>query len=122
MNTKSHPPLRELAPAEVKQLFDAGEILLVDVREPPEYEAERIPGAVLFPLSTFDAKALPPDQPRRVVFHCGSGKRSAAAAAQRLLAGVGEVAHMSGGIEAWKQARLPVIRLDPATGQPVRVG
>ena len=114
-----HTPLHELAPAEVKRLLETKRILLIDVREPHEYEAERISGALLFPLSTFDAAALPPDEPRRLVFHCGSGKRSAAAAALRVLTGVHSVAHMTGGIQAWKSAGLPVIKLDPETGQPV---
>ena len=56
-------------------------------REPEEYAAERISGALLYPLSTFDAATLPDDGPRRVVFHCGSGKRSLAAAERRLAAG-----------------------------------
>jgi rhodanese-related sulfurtransferase len=113
-----HSPLHELAPTEVKHLLDTRKIVLIDVREPHEYEAERIAGALLFPLSTFEAAALPPDEPRRVVFHCGSGKRSAAAAALRVLTGIHSVAHMTGGIQAWKSAGLPVIKLDPETGKP----
>jgi rhodanese-related sulfurtransferase len=95
--------------AEVAQLLSAGKLLLVDVREPAEYAAERIPGALLYPLSTFDATALPEDGLRRVVFHCGSGKRSLAAAERRLAAGQASAAHMGGGIAAWKAAGLPVI-------------
>lgn len=119
MNAQCGPGLRELSPQELKAQLDAGEVLLVDVREPSEFEAERIPGALLFPLSTFDAARLPPDGERRVVFHCGSGKRSAAAAGQRLAAGAPSTAHLAGGIGAWKAAGLPVIVLDPGTGQPV---
>jgi rhodanese-related sulfurtransferase len=113
--------LRELAPGEVKALLDAGKVLLVDVREPDEYAAERIPGAVLYPLSTFDSTALPPDESRGVVFHCGSGKRSMLAAHQRKEGGYPEVTHMKGGIAAWKAAGLPLIRLDPVTGKPTRM-
>ncbi|HWX36223.1 MAG TPA: rhodanese-like domain-containing protein [Steroidobacteraceae bacterium] len=98
-----------LEPAEVARLLSAGRLLLVDVREPAEYAAERIPGALLYPLSTFDAAALPEDGLRRVVFHCGSGKRSLAAAERRLAAGQASAAHMRGGIAAWKAAGLPVI-------------
>ncbi len=107
-----------LSASQVSALLEAGSILLVDVREPAEYGAERIPGALLFPLSTFDAGKLPPDQERRVVFHCGSGKRSAAACEQRLGAGAPRAAHLGGGIAAWKSAGLRVIRIDSATGQP----
>lgn len=119
MNGQCGPGLQDLSPQELQAELDAGRVLLVDVREPSEYEAERIPGALLFPLSTFDATRLPPDGDRRIVFQCGSGKRSAAAAGQRLAAGAPRTAHLAGGIGAWKAAGLPVIVLDPATGQPV---
>jgi|SRR5690348_14175865 rhodanese-related sulfurtransferase len=109
--------LEELSPRQVAELLNGHEILLVDVREPDEYAAQRIAGALLFPLSTLDALALPPDGPRRVVFQCGSGKRSALAAQARFAAGAPRAAHLTGGIGAWKAAGLPVLQLDPATGK-----
>ncbi len=107
--TKHSTPIETLEPAEVARLLRAGKLLLIDVREPAEYEAERIAGALLYPLSTFDAALLPDDGPRRVVFHCGSGKRSLTAAERRLAAGQSHAAHLGGGIAAWKAAGLPVI-------------
>jgi rhodanese-related sulfurtransferase len=85
-------------------------IVLVDVREPQEYANERIEGALLFPLSTFDPKALPDSGERKVVFHCGSGVRSARAAEACMAAGIAHDAHLEGGIQAWKAARLPTVR------------
>jgi rhodanese-related sulfurtransferase len=117
MNQPPTSAIEDLAPQKVADLLNARKILLVDVREPDEYAAERIAGALLFPLTTLDALALPPDEPRRVVFQCGSGKRSAVAAQARLAAGASRVAHLAGGIGAWKAAGLPVIRIDPATGR-----
>jgi rhodanese-related sulfurtransferase len=102
-------PIETLDAAEVARLLNAGKLLLIDVREPSEYASERIPGALLYPLSTFDATALPDDGSRRIVFHCGSGKRSLVAAERRLAAGQVNAAHMGGGIAAWKAAGLPVI-------------
>ena len=110
MSTHS-TPIETLNPAEVARLLRAGKLLLIDVREPTEYASERIAGALLYPISTFDATALPDDGSRRVVFHCGSGKRSLAAAERRLAAGQAHAAHMGGGIAAWKAAGLPVISL-----------
>ena len=105
-----HPPKVEtLDPTEVSRLLEAGKVLLIDVREPAEYAAERIQGAFLYPLSTFDAKVLPADGARRVVFHCAGGKRSLDAAEKRLSAGSAHATHMGGGITAWKTAGLPVI-------------
>ena len=114
--------ITELEPRDVKALLDAGRIILIDVREPTEYAAERIHGALLYPLSTFDPVTLPPDDAREVVFHCGSGKRSLAAAQQRLRAGAAQARHMSGGIGAWRAAGLPTIRIDPATGAVIDAG
>lgn len=109
----------ELDPEEVKELLDAGKILLIDVREPVEYHTERIPGALLYPLSTFDATLLPADDSRRVVFHCAAGGRSLTAARQRMAATGQPAAHMTGGLAEWRAAGLPVIRIDPRTGRPV---
>ena len=101
--------IETLDPTEVARLLAAGKLLLIDVREAGEYAAERIQGALLYPLSTFDASVLPHDGARRVVFHCAAGKRSLAAAEKRLAAGSPHAAHMGGGIAAWKAAGLPVI-------------
>ena len=46
------------SPEQVDAALKAGEIILVDVREPGEYENERIPGALLLPLSTFEKPRL----------------------------------------------------------------
>jgi rhodanese-related sulfurtransferase len=108
--------LKEHSPAQVKALLADRSILLVDVREPAEYAGARIHGALLFPLSSFDPAALPPPDKVRLVFHCGSGKRSAMAAARCAEAGIDHHEHMAGGIQAWIASGLPTITLDPASG------
>src|SRR5579871_562577 len=110
--------ITEYDPEEVKTLLDAGRILLIDVREPTEFAAERIPGAMLYPLSTFDANQIPPDESRQVVFSCAAGGRSLTAARQRRALGQ-PAAHLAGGISEWKAAGLPTIRMDPRTGRPL---
>ena len=110
--------LHEMTPTEVHDGLRARSIVLIDVREPQEYVNERIHGALLFPLSTFDPAALPVGE-RPVVLHCGSGKRSAMAVAKCIDAGVPVTAHLKGGIQAWKHARFPTISLDPNTGAVV---
>lgn len=119
MNQGIHREIEELTAQQVAGLLRDRRIILVDVRESDEYATQRIPGALLYPLSTFDASMLPPDGDRPVVFHCGSGKRSASAARARIAAGAGRAAHLEGGIAAWAAAGLAVIRLDPSTGKPV---
>lgn len=109
--------LHELDATQVHALLRARQAVLIDVREPAEFEAERIPGALLFPLSGFDPESLPLDGSKRIIFQCGTGRRSAQAA-QRLLAGGGdEASHLSGGLKAWKEAGLPLTKLDPSSGR-----
>ncbi|WP_300297737.1 rhodanese-like domain-containing protein [Ferrovibrio sp.] len=111
-------PILDMTPAEVQAGLRSGRVFLVDVREPAEYAAERIHGAFLYPLSTFDPKALPNDGDRLLVFHCGSGKRSQTAIGLCQQDGLDHHRHLAGGIMSWKVAGLPVIGIDPATGRP----
>lgn len=109
--------MENFTPRDVARWLAERAILLIDVREPDEYAVERIHGALLYPLSSFDPRALPDPGDRKVVFQCGSGMRSAKAMAACADAGVDFAGHMAGGIQAWKKAGLPVIATDPATGQ-----
>ena len=111
--------LRELDPKDVYEAIQAGQAVLIDVREPGEFGSERIHGASLHPLSTFDPEALPVDKTRDVVFHCGSGKRSMDALKRCEKAGVPITAHVQGGLMAWKAAGLPTVAIDPATGRVI---
>ena len=104
-------------PAQIRDALARGEIVLIDVREPGEYASERIHGALLYPLSTFDPAALPDEIGKQVVLQCGSGKRSEIAFRKAIAAGVKVRSHMVGGIMAWKQAGLPVVKTNPDTGQ-----
>jgi len=95
-----------------------GGTLLVDVREDYEHAEERIDGAILRPLSSFDADAIRREAgSRRVIFHCRSGKRSLDAA-ERYRRSDEATFHLAGGIEGWKSAGKAVIRPAKA-GLPV---
>jgi rhodanese-related sulfurtransferase len=91
---------------ELKKGLADGSVLLVDVREPNEFAAGRIPGSILNPLQRFDPKALPSATPgKRVVLSCRSGKRSLTALALAQQAGRDDVrAHYPGGFQEWAQA------------------
>ena len=89
---------------ELKAKMDAGEdFLLVDVREPAEYEIVSIPGAVLIPkgeiLNGSALAQLPQD--KEIVLHCKSGVRSAEALAALKAAGLKNSVHVQGGVLAW---------------------
>ena len=101
------PRVHDLTPEDVARGLADGRMLLVDVREPNETAIERIPGAVLLPLSTFDPAELPDAAGRALVFSCASGIRSIKAAEIAQAAGLPHNAHLAGGLKAWKAAGLP---------------
>jgi len=90
--------------AELQEWQQAGkDVLLVDVREPAEYEIVRIPDSVLIPkdriLSGEALAELPQD--RQIVLYCKSGVRSAEALATVKAAGFRDAVHLQGGVLAW---------------------
>jgi len=90
---------------ELKAKMDAGEdFVLVDVREPAEYEIVKIPGSVLIPKGEIlDGSALAQlPQDRQIVLHCKSGVRSAEALAAVKAAGLTNSVHVQGGVLAWQ--------------------
>lgn len=88
----------------VKIWLDRNEIMLVDVRETPEFEREHIAGALLLPLSTLEPDMFPSLPGKKVVLHCAVGKRSEAAGKMLLKEGHQSIIHMAGGLDAWKAA------------------
>lgn len=101
-----------ITPVELAERLERGDdIDLVDVREEYEWEIGRIPGARLAPLSSFDTSLDSFDARRDTVLYCKVGVRSYHAAEQLLAAGIGNVAHLSGGIVRWREdvdAAVPV--------------
>jgi rhodanese-related sulfurtransferase len=100
------PQIVDLDREAVKQGLSDGSILLVDVREPHEFAAGHIPGAVSNPLSTFDPSALP--EGRRIVFSCAAGIRSVRAMEFAQAAGRDIREHYKGGFKDWAAAGEPV--------------
>jgi molybdopterin/thiamine biosynthesis adenylyltransferase/rhodanese-related sulfurtransferase len=86
------------------------DFVLIDVREPNEYEINSIPGSVLIPKGDFlngsALEQLPSDKP--VVLHCKSGVRSAECLAIVKGAGYADAVHVGGGVVAW------VNQIDPS--------
>lgn len=103
-------PDSTITPPQLRDLMASGaEIALIDVREPAEWEINRISGAVLIPKSDFDSgaglAALAPDAV--AVLYCKTGVRSAQVLETLRQAGFSGVRHLQGGIVAWAQQLEP---------------
>lgn len=92
----------------VKAGLADGSILIVDVREPHEFAAGRIPGSLSMPLSRFDPTELPRGEGRRIVFSCAAGVRSMHAIAAAQGAGLALQEHYRGGFKEWLASGEPV--------------
>lgn len=92
---------------QLKERLDNGEkLLLIDCREPAEYEEYNI-GATLIPLGDIQNGTLGPLEGKKeeeVIIHCRSGKRSAAACLHLETLGFKKTVNVEGGILAWKEA------------------
>jgi rhodanese-related sulfurtransferase len=92
----------QISPAEVKTRMDRGEkLMLVDVREPWEYELCRIEGAKLVPLGSLAANVNGLLGVDEVICYCHHGMRSLDAATWLRFQGIEKAKSLSGGIERW---------------------
>jgi adenylyltransferase/sulfurtransferase len=92
----------EITSVELKQRIDRGERLkIVDVREPNEYQINRIPGSVLIPLGDVPKRVNEIDPNDEIVVHCKTGGRSAKAADFLRSVGYKRVLNLKGGVLDW---------------------
>src|SRR6201988_2743875 len=92
----------EITPAELKARFDRGDnVVLVDVREPWEFEICLINGAKLLPLGTLVASLNPLPEVDELICYCHHGMRSMDAAAWLRCQGFERAKSLAGGIERW---------------------
>jgi rhodanese-related sulfurtransferase len=92
----------EITPAEAKRRLDGGEkLLLVDVREPWEFEICRIEGAKLIPMGSIPANLQALDTDEDVICYCHHGMRSFDVAVWLRAQGVESAKSLAGGIERW---------------------
>jgi adenylyltransferase/sulfurtransferase len=92
----------EITSVELKQRLDRGDKLkIVDVREPNEYQINRIPGSELIPLGDVPKRVNELDPNDEIVVHCKMGGRSAKAADFLRSVGYKKVLNLKGGILDW---------------------
>jgi len=100
----------ELTPVELKQRLDRGEkVLLVDVREPWEFDVCRIEGAKLIPMGQIPANLQSLDVDDDVICYCHHGMRSLDVAVWLRNQGVASAKSLAGGIERWSQEIDPQV-------------
>lgn len=104
---------REVSLLEVKDVqekMSQGEFILIDVREPDEWQGGRLPKAVHIPRGilemTMERSFKDPAKP--IILYCAGGGRSAVAAQALKKMGFEDVASMEGGFEGWKRSGFPV--------------
>jgi rhodanese-related sulfurtransferase len=108
------PDVDHIHPTEGRRRVDAGALLL-DVRNPDEWQAGHAEGAAWIPMSQLAERQeeLPTD--REIVVICKTGSRSAQVAKALLAAGYGAV-NVAGGSEAWQAAGLAIVTDDGRPG------
>jgi sulfur-carrier protein adenylyltransferase/sulfurtransferase len=102
VTTASSANPTEITSVELKERLDRGDALkIVDVREPNEYQINRIPGSTLIPLGDVPKRYGELDPDEEIVVHCKMGGRSAKAAAFLRSVGFKNVLNLKGGILDW---------------------
>ncbi len=109
--------IQSLSVEQALSLHGAADVLFVDLRDPREIQREgRIPGAFACPRGMLEFWVDPESpyakpvftEPKRFLFYCAGGWRSALAAKTVQDMGLDNVAHITGGFSAWKQSGGPV--------------
>ena len=103
---------KRLTPALLTALINRNDALVVDVSAAADFDKGRIAGSKNLPLSSFDPehKVFGKQKERPVALVCRTGTGSADAAKRLLKAGFTQVHWLEGGVAAWQQADLPLVR------------
>jgi rhodanese-related sulfurtransferase len=102
--------IQSLPPAQAVQLMNHHGALIVDVRDPKEFQSGHIRKALNFPLSDLSKRVSELDKfkAKSIVLCCDTGQRSARAATLLRKQGFGSVHNLAGGINRWRTENLPV--------------
>lgn len=97
--------MNEIDPLALKARLDQGdELLLLDVREPWEYEICRIQGSTPIPMKEVPGRMVELEEAEEVVVICHHGMRSAQVATFLARSGMANVMNLAGGIDAWARS------------------
>jgi phage shock protein E len=106
------PGVRALRAAEAAPLLDDPDVVVLDIRTPPEVAQARLPGAVAldFYAPDFSQQLAQLDRSATYLMYCRSGNRSASARGLMTQLGFEDVVDVRGGIIEWVDAGLPIER------------
>lgn len=113
MVRKARAAIKEVTPAETKAMLDAKEkIIVLDVRDKPEFDEGHIPGAINISRGMLEFKAalIMPDKDSRIIVYCGVDLRGPLATRTLNELGYHNAVNMSGGLKVWKEAGFPIIK------------
>jgi molybdopterin/thiamine biosynthesis adenylyltransferase/rhodanese-related sulfurtransferase len=118
-DTERAQTIEEIEPFEAAEEINGGDVVLIDTREPHEYQDAHLEGGKLVPpgLLGDEIEAAAPNKSARTILYCRSGNRSAIAAAQMQAMGYDNVASMAGGILLWQEQGLPVVSTSGMTAE-----
>lgn len=110
--------IENLSPEKASEELAKGNVVLVDIREAEELQQGKIAGAIQAPrgmLEFYADPSLPYYKPefkkeQRIILYCASSGRSALAVQTLKNMGYKNVAHIEGGLKAWKAAGLPLAK------------
>ena len=107
---KARKEISLLEPPAFKTAIQQDGALLIDVREPDEWEDGIIPGAILLPRGILESEVVKicPQQTVPILLYCSTGRRSALAALNLNKMGYGSVTALSTGLEGWKDAQYEI--------------
>ncbi len=105
-----HPEIEDYTAQQTQDEVARG-ALLVDVREPNEWDAGHLPGAVHIPMGQIPRRVAELPRDRKIIFTCRSGNRSGTIKDYMIDEhGYGDVHNQLGGILAWQVAGLPIVK------------
>lgn len=104
---------------EAKAMVEKGDVFILDVRTPDEFNSSHIKGATLIPVSNAFGSSLSSDRllearidevpKKKILVYCRTGHRSNTASTKLVKAGYSQVYNMVGGITSWIDAGYPVV-------------
>jgi rhodanese-related sulfurtransferase len=112
--------IKNVTVEEAKKMVERGDVFVLDVRTPSEFNSSHIEGATLIPVTSASGSNLSPEsllearinevpKNKKILVYCRSGHRSTSASTILVNSGYSQVYNMEGGINAWIGAGYPVV-------------